>query len=307
MMTSGVIAQERDIELVTYHYATHDGVELRMDIYRSSLSAELSPRPCVIFMFGGGFVGGERDNEVYMGYFEGLARQGIVVASIDYRLGLAGIGGDGDMDVKSMVGAMSNAVNIAVEDLYAATNYILLRATELNVDRDRIVISGSSAGAIAALQAEWLMCAGDARSEVLPADFRYGGVVACAGAIFSTSGRPKFNRPAAPMMLFHGTSDRNVPYDRASILGVGFYGSSYIAKQLDKHSSPYYFYSVEYADHSLATTPLVDKVALIIDFIDEYVIRGRSWRTIVEVVDVEGDKLPTRFSVMDYLHANYSR
>lgn len=304
-MVSTLRAQS-PVSCQTFGYATHDNTELYLDVYRTAPAQGEELRPCVVFMFGGGFVGGTRDNDIYMSYFEGLARAGMVVVSIDYRLGLANINGSEDINVRAMVGAMDNAVHIAVEDLYSATNYVLAHAAEWGVDSSKIVISGSSAGAIASLQAEWLMCNGDARCKVLPEDFRYAGVVACAGAIFSTSGRPKFKGSAAPMLLFHGTSDSNVPYDRASLLGVGFYGSEYIVTQLDKQSSPYYFCSVKYADHSLAVEPLQESVNLIVHFIEEYVVRGKSMRTISEVVKIGGAKAPTRFSVMDYMKSNYA-
>lgn len=306
LAAQGSHAQEA-IQRTTHHYATHDSTELYLDLYQASGYGDTERRPCVIFMFGGGFVGGTRDNESYVRYFETLARAGIVVASIDYRLGLANISANDDMNIRGMIGAMSNAVNIAVEDLYAATNYVLEHSDVWGVNDKHIVISGSSAGAIATLQAEWMLRNGDDRCSALPEGFRYGGVVACAGALFSTSGRPKFNGTAAPMLLFHGTSDSNVPYDKASMLGVGFYGSHYIVNELDKHQSPYYFYSVKYADHSMAITPLHDSLHLILHFIDEYVVRGKRLRIISEAENIGGAKQPTRFSVMDYLNANYAR
>ena len=306
LTTQGSYAQER-IQRTTHHYATHDTTELYLDLYQMSGHCGTERRPCVIFMFGGGFVGGTRDNESYAHYFETLARAGITVVSIDYRLGLANIHNSNDMNIREMIGAMNNAVNIAVEDLYAATNYVLEHNDTWGVDREHIIISGSSAGAIATLQAEWMLNNDDDRCSVLPEGFRYGGVIACAGALFSTSGRPKFKGAAAPMLLFHGTSDSNVPYNKASMLGVGFYGSQYIIDELDKQQSPYLFHSVKYADHSLAITPLHDSLHLILHFIDEYVVGGKRLRITSEVVNIDGAKHPTRFSVMDYLNANYAR
>jgi hypothetical protein len=191
--------------------------------------------------------------------------------------------------------------------MYAATNYVIANAEEWGVDTTKIVISGSSAGAITSVQAEWMRCNGDERAAVLPADFRYAGVVSCAGAIFSTHGKPKFESQPAPMMLFHGTSDRNVPYDHAAMFGVGFYGSDYIVKQLDKLDSSYWFYSVEYADHRIAATPYIYNCDLIVQFINDFVIRGENLQIRTDVVDLEGEKQPTKFRVMDYIKSNYVR
>ena len=279
-----------------------------MDIYTAeSAGAEVdaSPRPLMIFAFGGGFVGGARDVEFYTPYFERLAREGIVVASIDYRLGLRDL--PEDIGLRGMIEAMKRAVDIATEDMYAATNYFLNNSEEWNIDRDRVMLSGSSAGAITAVTAEWQRCNGAPLASVLPKDFRYAAVVSCAGAIFSVNGSPKFKSAPAPMLLFHGTSDSNVPYNKASVFGIGFYGSKYITRQLNKLDSPYWFYSAEYVDHSLAGTPLYEQLDLIMQFIQDYVIEGRRLRIVTEVESIDGERRPTNFSVKDYLRANYAK
>jgi hypothetical protein len=279
-----------------------------MDIYTAeSAGAEVdaSPRPLMIFAFGGGFVGGARDVEFYTPYFERLAREGIVVASIDYRLGLRDL--PEDIGLRGMIEAMKRAVDIATEDMYAATNYFLNNSEEWNIDRDRVMLSGSSAGAITAVTAEWQRCNGAPLASVLPKDFRYAAVVSCAGAIFSVNGSPKFKSAPAPMLLFHGTSDSNVPYNKASVFGIGFYGSKYITRQLNKLDSPYWFYSAEYVDHSLAGTPLYEQLDLIMQFIQDYVIEGKCLRIVTEVESIDGERRPTNFSVKDYLRANYGK
>jgi predicted esterase len=288
----------------TYHYATNQGQELYLDRYMVDTPSS-EPRPCMIFAFGGGFVRGERDHEYYSIYFDRLAREGIVVVSIDYRLGLRNLQPDGGMI--AMISIFDNAINIAVEDMYAATNYVIDNAEAWMVDTSKIMISGSSAGAITALQAEWLRSSGDARAEVLPDDFRYAGVVSCAGALFSTKGKPKFKNEAAPMLLFHGTSDSNVPYHKSSIMGIGFYGSKHIVKQLDKVKSPYYFYSAQYVTHTLAATPLIDQQELILQFINDYVIRGRRLYIQADINDPTIPQRPTRFTTKDYLMTNYGK
>ena len=211
------------------------------------------------------------------------------------------------MSHSRLIGAFDNAVNMAVEDMYCATNFVIANSQEWAVDTTKIMLSGSSAGAIAAVQAEWMRANGAWRAEVLPKDFRYAGIVSCAGAIFSIKGKPKFDATPAPMLLFHGTSDKNVPYDHASMFGVGFYGSAYIAKLLDKLDSPYWFYSAEYVDHKMAGLPFIYDCDVIMQFIRDFVIRGERLQIRTNVVDLNGDKQPTRFKVMDYIRANYVR
>ena len=304
LVQSCFVLSAQDVVCDTYHFATHDGQGLYLDRYMLDEATD-APRPCVIFAFGGGFVQGERNHEYYSIFFDHLAREGVVAVSIDYRLGLKSLNPDGG--VKDMIAAFQNAVNMAVEDMYAATNYIIANAEEWGVDTSKIVISGSSAGAITAVQAEWMRCNGAQRAKVLPADFRYAGVVSCAGAIFSVNGKPKFKSAPAPMMLFHGTSDRNVPYDHAAMFGVGFFGSAYIVEQLEKLDSPYWFYSAEYVDHKMAGLPYIYSCDLIMQFINDFVVRGERLQITTDVVDLDGEKQPTRFKVMDYIRTNYKR
>jgi predicted esterase len=301
---SFVVLSAQDVVCDTFHYATHNGEVLYLDRYM--LDGEVdAPRPCMIFAFGGGFVKGVRNHEYYSIYFERLAREGIVVVSIDYRLGLKNLDADGGM--VAMIGAFDNAVNMAVEDMYCATNFVIANSQEWAVDTTKIMLSGSSAGAIAAVQAEWMRANGAWRAQVLPKDFRYAAVVSCAGAIFSIKGKPKFDATPAPMLLFHGTSDKNVPYDHASMFGVGFYGSAYIVKQLERLDAPYWFYSVEYGDHRIAGIPLIYQCDIIMQFINDFVLNGNSLQIDTEVVDLNGEKRPTRFKVMDYIKTNYAR
>ncbi len=299
-----VATSAQEVVKTTHHYATHDGIELLLDRYDTTIVQE-ECRPCMIFLFGGGFKQGTRDHEMYISYLERLALEGIVAVSIDYRLGLKLYPPTGGK--VSMVKALANAVTVAVEDLYGATNYIIANAEAWHIDPDLIMISGSSAGAITVLQAEWLRCNCEEIAEALPEGFRYAGVVSCAGAIFSTNGKPKFENQAAPMLLFHGTSDSNVPYDKSSIAGIGFFGSKHIVKHLNKAHSPYYFYSAEYVTHTLAATPFIDQQELILQFINDYVLRGKQLFIEATIYDPTIPQRPTSFSPMDYIRSNYGK
>ncbi len=289
----------------TYLYAVKDADSLYLDHYVSPVAE--GRRPCMIFVFGGGFVGGTRDNAEYLPYFDFLTRKGYDVVSIDYRLGLKPLRGvDRKISTREMVGLFNNAVSIAVEDLFSATIFVLDNAEEWMIDTDMIVTCGSSAGAITVLQAENAVCNRTVASAVLPKGFNYAGVISFAGAIFSVDGAPKWENAPAPVMFFHGNADNQVPFEKASLLGVGFYGSKFIFDQFEKRDWPCWFYTLDYQDHAMAVTPMDANRNEIMTFLDDFVRDGR--RMTIET-EVRSDEFPprnTKFKVMDYVKANYS-
>lgn len=289
----------------TYLYAVKDADSLYLDHYVSPVAE--GRRPCMIFVFGGGFVGGTRDNAEYLPYFDFLTRKGYDVVSIDYRLGLKPLRGvDRKISTREMVGLFNNAVSIAVEDLFSATLFVLDNAEEWMIDTDMIVTCGSSAGAITVLQAENAVCNRTVASAVLPKGFNYAGVISFAGAIFSVDGAPKWENAPSPVMFFHGNADNQVPFEKASLLGVGFYGSKFIFDQFEKRDWPCWFYTLDYQDHAMAVTPMDANRNEIMTFLDDFVRDGR--RMTIET-EVRSDEFPprnTKFKVMDYVKANYS-
>jgi predicted esterase len=303
MVQSCFVLMAQGVVCDTFHYATNGGEELYLDRYMLDKAPDAS-RPCLIFAFGGGFVKGVRNHEYYSIYFDRLAREGYVVVSIDYRLGLKNLNPEGN--VVDMIGVFQNAVNIAVEDMYAATNYVIANAEEWGVDTTKIVISGSSAGAITSVQAEWMRCNGDERAAVLPADFRYAGVLSYAGAIFSLKGEPKWKRTPAPIMFFHGSADRQVPYDKATLFGIGFYGPKFLAKEFNKQEWPHWFYDIEYHTHQIAGLPMFQNHNEILTFLKDFVKERRPLTITTTVRDKALEKVDTKFKIMDYFEANYA-
>ena len=80
-------ATPRKIEKETFVYAVRDADTLRLDRY-ALLSPDSRAKPCLMFLFGGGFMTGTRDNRRFRPFFDYYARKGFVVVSIDYRLGM---------------------------------------------------------------------------------------------------------------------------------------------------------------------------------------------------------------------------
>lgn len=247
-MTDYISAEEIIIEPdATYMFAEKDTSQLFLDIYKPSNGSETTylgkKKPTILFMFGGGFVQGERDNKFYQPWFKQLVDNGFTVISIDYRLGLKDKENLGFGKIK----LIENAIYMAVEDLFSATSYIIENAESLEVDPNNIIISGSSAGAIAALQADYNLANKTKYAKELPNDFKYAGVISFAGGIFSREGKLDYKETPAPTLFLHGTKDKVVAYKQIRFFNLGFFGSDKIAERFKKFN---YNYSIlRYADH----------------------------------------------------------
>lgn len=251
-----------------YPFVQRDTLVLSMDVYTPEHLDE--PLPCVLFVFGGGFVFGSKDAAHNVDFCRALCESGYIVAAIDYRLGLKNVKKVGALHVKPL----ENAIDMAVEDLYAATGYILEHADELQVDTSRIMVCGSSAGAITALQADYELCNRTALAESLPDSFHYAGVIAFAGAVFSREGKPDYRlHKPAPTLMFHGQEDRIVIYDRIRLFNLGFFGSSELAKRFEKYGTPYALYRYRGLGHEVASYPMQYSLPEINRFIREYVLQ----------------------------------
>ena len=288
---------------------THCFVEGEEPLYLDHYRAEgEGAHPCVLFAFGGGFSHGSRNHEYYIPYFEMLLNEGFDVVSIDYRLGMAYTndkkGGVGPIEGAK---AMYRAVNYAAEDVLRATQYLIDHASKMGINSSLIVASGSSAGAISVLQAENYIANRSKFAKKLPADFNFAGVISFAGAIYKVLSTPHWRNKPCPIMLFHGNADRNVPYRKATILSIGFYGSDYIADQLHKKGATYYFHSAHYRDHALAVLPMYENQPEIINFLRRCVLGGEPMQHTNEFIAEGIEPCRTEFTVQEYLNSNYEK
>jgi acetyl esterase/lipase len=120
----------RLVEDITY--ATVSGTELSLDLVLPESSD--GPTPAAIYVHGGGWARGNR--RVDLGRrIAGVARLGIAVAAIDYRLGAAG------------------RFPAAVHDVHGAIRWLRAHGGEHGVETTRIGAWGSSSGAHLALVA----------------------------------------------------------------------------------------------------------------------------------------------------------
>ena len=269
----------------TYRFAQRDTCSLYLDIFRAAEGSETTfqgkAKPAVMFVFGGGFVMGQRSDAFTMEWVNRLNQEGYDVVTIDYRLGmkdfkvgkgLAGIFKASDRFVLSQ--------QVGVEDVFSAVAF-LADNQDLGIDVGNMVLSGSSAGAIISLASEYNIVNGN--TEGLPAGFNFRGVMSFAGAIISNTGAPKFKSAPCPILLLHGTADKAVQYKKFSAFGRGVWGSSWLAKQFAKNGWNHCIY--RFKDRTHAVAAYMNYVwPLEKDFLEQNVILG-AIRTVDSVVD----------------------
>ena len=236
-----------------YIFEKRDTCDLFLDIYNpaegSQTSIEGIEKPTILFMFGGGFIRGTRNDESYLPWFKAMTEDGYRIISIDYRLGLKG----SDKVGVAQVGALDKAIHMGVEDLYSATNFLNDNAAELGINPSNIVIAGSSAGAIIAMQAEYEICNGTSWTSVLPEGFRFAGVMSFSGAILSREGKVDYClHTPAPTLMLHGTADELVPYKQIAILHLGFFGGGKLVERFQKFGYNYNMYHFIDYGHEIA-------------------------------------------------------
>ncbi|MBQ7194092.1 MAG: alpha/beta hydrolase [Bacteroidales bacterium] len=260
----------------TYLFAQKGGEDLFLDIYDPAEGSETTldgkQKPTVLYVFGGGFKEGKRDSKAAREWFAALNAEGYKVVSIDYRLGMKGKSFSRNPLKNFKI--TKEAVDIAVEDLFSATAFIIDNSEELGIDPNAIVLSGSSAGAITVLQGEWEACNRSVRAEAsLPQGYHYAGVISFAGAILTGDGSIRYAVEPAPTMLLHGTADKLVVYNQIKVLKIHFSGSDALARIMKKNS--YNYNILRYADrgHEVATA-MMNALPEELRFLETNVIRG---------------------------------
>ena len=258
----------------TYMFAQRDTCDLYLDVYNPAKGSETTfngkAKPTVIFMFGGGFIRGTRDDQDYHKWFRTMTQNGYRVISIDYRLGLKGSNKVGI----AQVNVLDKAIHMAVEDLFSATTFIIDNADHLDVDPSNIVISGSSAGAISVMQAEYEISNMTKWAAVLPEGFNYAGVMSFSGAILSREGKVDFKKKPCPVLMLHGTADELVPYKQIAVFNLGFFGGGKLVKRWQKYGYNYNMFHFIGYGHEIAgsmgtTTDLQFK------FLENNVMQGK--------------------------------
>nr|WP_199157974.1 alpha/beta hydrolase [Pedobacter sp. ASV2] len=233
---SAINAQETEVKKVQYPagfteqidvvYTKVDGWEGKMDFYLPPASKGVSP--IVISIHGGGWNKGTKESQ---SGFSGFFKRGYAVANIEYRL----------------TGAATAPA--AIEDTRCALIYIIKNAKALNIDVNKIVIMGGSAGGHLALMGGYMEnnhlfdtnCKGTENIKVAAVIDKYGitdvwdwaygtnktskSATSWLGAKakdenFAKSVSPLYQakKTSPPTFIVHGDADPTVPYEQSVAL-----------------------------------------------------------------------------------------
>lgn len=99
--------------------------------------------PVLVYFFGGGFTAGDGSEFRYDG--ESLAKRGIVVVTLSYRLGIFGFFSHPELTAESSAGASGN---YGLMDQTAALRWVRSNIAAFGGDPKRVTIGGESAGSI---------------------------------------------------------------------------------------------------------------------------------------------------------------
>ena len=252
ILLAGIVSAQ---ELIgSYMYAQRDTCDLYLDIYKPVPDTSSVAKPTILFIFGGGFITGTRNDKYYLPWFKMLTDEGYGVVSVDYRLGLKGK--EMKFDLFHLIKSAKltkEAVDAGVEDVFSAVRYLSDNQETLGIDPGNIVLAGSSAGAMISLSCIWENCTPTVRTAILPEGFSFKGAMSFAGAVMSTSGLPKYQTPPPPQLLFHGDKDGAVAYDKIAFGRFGIYGSnSLVEKVFSKQGYNYAIYRYINHTHDIA-------------------------------------------------------
>ena len=237
----------------THVYSSKDGVDLELDFYPAE-----NPEATLIFVHGGGFYSGTRKEENIMHFCDLLAQAGINAVNISYRLHLVGQSFHCDQPVENKI----RAIEVAAEDILAASEYLLQNAEEFQIDPEKIVLMGSSAGAEAALYAKY-----DLESSA------FSALISCAGASIDINKITKAS--AIPTLMFHGTCDALVPYNKGihhycppnSVGALYLFGAYSIYQKMVDIEVSVELITACGGKHGSAVAPLEKDIPLILEFI----------------------------------------
>jgi acetyl esterase/lipase len=203
-------------------------------------------RPLIIWMHGGGFKFGSKADKGMQLWSETFAKRGYVCVSINYSLS--------KHNPLFKFDELMKSTYYAVQDAHMAVEYFKKNYKQYNIDPDKIILGGNSAGGMIALQAAYTSNAELAKFVGLPDTVlgaksteipKIAGVISYWGGIFNPDWL-KNNR--VPIMCVHGSKDGVMPLTHKS---APLYGSLSIHEKADALKIPNDYKVFEGYSHEL--------------------------------------------------------
>jgi len=202
------------------------------DLYEP-VNDSATSRPLIIWMHGGGFIFGTKEDKGMQIWSESFAKRGYVCAAISYRLT--------NHNLLFKFDALTKSCYFAVQDARAAVAYFKKNCKQYNIDPDKIILGGNSAGGMMALQAAYCSNAKLAKFAGLPDTVegakittlpKVAGVISFWGGIFDLDW---LKDARIPIMCVHGSEDKIMPLTHRS---APLYGSLSIHQKADSLKIP---------------------------------------------------------------------
>ena len=227
-----------------------EAMNLLLDV-TAPVGAPAGPRPAIIFMHGGGWVGGSANDSWARASAAFYASRGFMCFRIKYRLQQDNgsfptnwknlIPYATNQELRKLHGAMRAAIYPATRDLKAAIRFVRANAARFGVDPERIALAGGSAGAISSIGAG-VVDETDYKNELLATDptlattyLNTSSAVQCVvshwGAGYAAlivqgndpTNRSRYSYKSSPIIEFHGDKDTTVPFGDALAVEAAYH------------------------------------------------------------------------------------
>ena len=230
--------------------------KLLLNLFMPPAVDTVKNRPLVIFIHGGGFRNNNKSSSISNKLGIRLGKKGFIVASIDYRLGIATTNTNQDYH---------EAMYRAQQDARAAVRFFRKNASKYGVDETQIFLAGSSAGSMTALsvaymdqaevpsdidQSKWGNLEGNGGSEGYSSKVQ--GVFNLWGSIIDYKWIKKGD---APLYNAAGLADLTVPYDSSYDYHSFKYGPSILYQHCLRLGIPTAWRPFYNAGHTLNNIP----------------------------------------------------
>ena len=256
-------------------------IPLKLDIYTPNTTN--TQRPVFVYIHGGGFYGGSKQQVPLPNFAHYFASRGWVFVSIDYRLqsDYGTVPQEWVTFSENLPNAIAEqflAIYPAQRDAKAALRWLVANANTYHINTNYITVGGGSAGAITAL-AVGVSEASDYTHELSITDdstlasthlsttfqvktsIDFWGSKVALDALEQLYGDNRFNSSNPPLLILHGTEDTTVPFSEAEALQSIY----------ESNSVPLAFYPVEGAGHGVWNAVINNKTVseLTFDFITQ--------------------------------------